>query len=113
MHAEAIIFDFVKPLVAIRRRLHELRQLRTDPLRQSGGTAARPARYRPRHAGNKKRLLRGRMRLFEMIDLGYVLRRMYELERDDLAMPASREAPSLITVTSCGMSACGGSCLMM
>ena len=33
MHAEAVEFDFVQPLVALPRRLHELRQLRLDPLR--------------------------------------------------------------------------------
>jgi hypothetical protein len=31
MHAEAVEFDFVQPLVAVRRRLHELRQLRPNP----------------------------------------------------------------------------------
>ena len=35
------------------------------------------------------------MRLFERVDLGYVLRRMRELERDALAMPESRKPPIL------------------
>jgi hypothetical protein len=54
MHAEAVIFDFVQPLVAVGRLFDELRQLRPYPLRQSGSTAARPARYRSRHAGSGK-----------------------------------------------------------
>ena len=36
MHAVAVELDFVKPLVAFRRRVDELGQLRRDPLRQSG-----------------------------------------------------------------------------
>ena len=36
MHAEAVVFDFVQPLVAVRRLLHELRQLRPDPLGKRG-----------------------------------------------------------------------------
>jgi hypothetical protein len=36
MHAVAVIFDFVQPLVAIRRGVDQLRELRRDPLRQSG-----------------------------------------------------------------------------
>src|SRR5271170_4277085 len=39
MHPEAVIFDFVQPLVAVRRLCHKLRQLRPYPLGQSG---ARP-----------------------------------------------------------------------
>ena len=34
MHAEAVVFDFMQPLVAVRRLFHELRQLRPDPFRQ-------------------------------------------------------------------------------
>ena len=41
MHAEAVIFDFMQPLVAVRRFFDELRQLRPYPVRQSGGIAAR------------------------------------------------------------------------
>jgi hypothetical protein len=35
MHAEAVVFDFMQPLVAVRRRLHELCQLRPYPVRQN------------------------------------------------------------------------------
>jgi hypothetical protein len=50
------------------------------------------------------------VRVFEVIDLADMHgRRMRELEADALAMPASRRAPPRITVTSCGMSACAGS----
>ena len=42
MHAVAVELDFVQPLVALRRRVDQLRQLRRDPLRQSGRGA--PAR---------------------------------------------------------------------
>jgi hypothetical protein len=44
VHTEAVIFDFMQPLVALRRRFDELGQLRADPLRQSGRIAARPPR---------------------------------------------------------------------
>jgi hypothetical protein len=60
MHAIAVEFDFVEPLIAVRRRVDQLGELRRDPFGQSGRDAA-PARYRPRHAGNKLR--RRRMRL--------------------------------------------------
>jgi hypothetical protein len=36
VHAEAVELDFVQPLVAFRRRVDELGQLRPNPLRQSG-----------------------------------------------------------------------------
>jgi hypothetical protein len=61
----------------------------------------------------KKRLLRGPMRLREMIDLGYVLRRMHEPERNALAMPASREAPALDHSNFVRHVGSGGSCLMI
>jgi len=32
MHAIAFVFDFVEPLVSLRRRVDELCQLRPDPL---------------------------------------------------------------------------------
>lgn len=51
-------------------------------------------RYRPRHAGSGKGLLRRRMRLLEMIDLADMLRRVAELETDALAMRASWKAPA-------------------
>jgi hypothetical protein len=36
MHAVAVVFDFVQPLIAFRRGVDQLGQLRRDPLRQSG-----------------------------------------------------------------------------
>ena len=42
MHAVAVVFDFVQPLIAFRRGVDQLGQLRRDPLRQSGRAA--PAR---------------------------------------------------------------------
>ena len=36
MHAVAVIFDFMQPLVAVRRGIDELRQLRLYPLGQRG-----------------------------------------------------------------------------
>jgi hypothetical protein len=49
------------------------------------------------------------MRLFEMIDLADMPGGMGELEPDAFAMPAGRKRRPLITVTSCGMSACTAS----
>jgi hypothetical protein len=92
MHAIAVEFDFVEPLIAVRRRVDQLGELRRDPFGQSDRDAA-PARYRPRHAGNKLR--RRRMRLVEMIDLADMPGRMGELEADALAMPAGRKATAL------------------
>ena len=36
MHAVAVVFDFMQPLVAVRRRVDQLGELRPDPLRQRG-----------------------------------------------------------------------------
>jgi hypothetical protein len=36
MHAEPVVFDFVQPLVAVRRGIDELRQLRPYPLGKRG-----------------------------------------------------------------------------
>jgi hypothetical protein len=36
MHAVAVELDFMQPLVAFRRGVDQLGQLRRDPLRQSG-----------------------------------------------------------------------------
>ena len=36
MQAIAVELDFVQPLAAFRRRVDQLRELRRDPLRQSG-----------------------------------------------------------------------------
>jgi hypothetical protein len=44
MHAIAVEFDFVEPLVAFGRGVDQLGELRLDPLRQSSRTGARPAR---------------------------------------------------------------------
>ena len=54
MHAVALVFDFVEPLVAVRRFLDKLRQLRPYPVRQGGGLAADPVFCRPRHSGSEK-----------------------------------------------------------
>jgi hypothetical protein len=48
MHAVAVIFDFMQPLIAVRRSLDQLRQLRCNPLRQRGRIGA-PPRGRARH----------------------------------------------------------------
>jgi hypothetical protein len=36
VHAEAVVFDFMQPLAAVRRFFHELRKLRAYPVRQGG-----------------------------------------------------------------------------
>ena len=41
MHAVAVEFDFVEPLIAFRPRIDELGELRRDPCRQSGRGAAK------------------------------------------------------------------------
>jgi hypothetical protein len=51
MHAVAVVFDFVQPLVADRRHVDQLRELRRNPLRERGGIIASLARYGTRHAG--------------------------------------------------------------
>jgi len=43
IHAVAVEFDFMQPLIAIRRRIDQLGELRPDPLRQSSRTGARAA----------------------------------------------------------------------
>src|SRR5262245_58257261 len=48
-----------------------------------------------------------------MLDLREVFRRIRELEADTFAVPTRRETRPLITVTSCGMSACTGSCAIV
>jgi hypothetical protein len=58
MHAVAVVFDFMQPLVALRRRVDQLGQLRRDPLRQ--GRCVVTASYRPRQAGSGNSLLRRR-----------------------------------------------------
>jgi hypothetical protein len=49
VHAVAVEFDLVQPLIVFRRRVDQPGELRRDPLRQ--GRRAWMARYRPRHAG--------------------------------------------------------------
>ena len=58
MHAVAVEFDFVEPLIAVRRRVDELSQLRPDPLGQSSRTSAWPARYWGGQAQSPKGLQR-------------------------------------------------------
>jgi hypothetical protein len=50
MHAVAVEFDFMQPGVAVRRRVDQLCELRRDPLRE-GGRSAAAGGYRTRHAG--------------------------------------------------------------
>jgi hypothetical protein len=63
MHAVAVVFDFVEPLVAVRRGVDQLRELRRNPVRQRGNVRALPARYVARHDGGMGRLPGWRMRL--------------------------------------------------
>jgi hypothetical protein len=63
MHAIAVELDFVQPLRTFRRLVDKLGELWLDPLRQSGRSGARLARYPPRHAGSGERLNCRRMRL--------------------------------------------------
>jgi hypothetical protein len=95
MHAVAVVFDFVEPLVAVRRRVDQLGQLRPDPFRQRGLIAAWPARYGARHGTGKERLSGSGMRLLELVDLADVPGGMSKLEADALAMPAGRKTPAL------------------
>src|ERR1700751_4353092 len=69
--------------------------LRPYPWRQGGCLDASPARYTARHGGRRDWLPDRRMRLLEMVDLADMLGRMGDLERDALAMPAGRAAPTL------------------
>ena len=101
MHAVAVIFDFVQPVVAFRRGVDQLGQLWPDPLRQRDRLAAPPARYAERHDGSKKRLPGRSMRLLEVIDFAGMLGRP--------ARPASWKARPLTPATSCGMPASCGS----
>ena len=58
MHAVAVEFDFVEPLVAFGRGVDQLGELRPDPLRQSSRPGARPARYWGGYAQSPQGLLR-------------------------------------------------------
>ena len=55
MHAEAVVFDFVQPLVAVRRFRYELRQLRPYPLREARSA---PLRFAPCREGADAGLVR-------------------------------------------------------
>ena len=50
MHAVAVEFDFVQPLIAVRRRVDELGKLRQYPLRQRTWVGGPPAFYRLCHS---------------------------------------------------------------
>jgi hypothetical protein len=63
MDAVAVELDFVQPFRPVRRLVDELGELWLDPLRQTGRSGARLARYRPRHAGSGEWLPCRRMRL--------------------------------------------------
>ena len=84
----------MEPLVAFRRSVDQLGELRPDPFRKRDGVCAALAGYAARHANGTERLSGRRMRLLEMVDLADMLGRMRELETDALAMPAGREAPA-------------------
>ena len=62
MHAEAVIFDFMQPLVAVRRRVDQLRELRRNPFRQYDGASL--ARYGARHGSGMGRVAGKGMRSF-------------------------------------------------
>jgi hypothetical protein len=65
VHAIAVELDFVEPAGPIRRCVDKLRELRLDPLRQSGRIGGPPMRYRSWHTGSGERLrCRRRMRLW-------------------------------------------------
>ena len=51
VHAIAVVFDFVEPLVAFGRRVDQVRQLRPNPFRQCSRVGAPAARYAVRHGG--------------------------------------------------------------
>jgi hypothetical protein len=63
MHAVAVVFDFVEPLVAFRRSVDQLGELRPDPFRKRDGVCAALAGYAARHANGTERLSGRRMRL--------------------------------------------------
>ena len=69
MHAVAVELDFMQPLIAFRRRVDQLRELRRDPFRQRGRLGAPPARYGARHDGGTGRLPGRRMCLLKMVDV--------------------------------------------
>ena len=59
VHAVAVVFDFVQPLVAVRRYFDQLGELRRNARRQTG----RAAGYRLGHAGSRNGLPQELMRL--------------------------------------------------
>ena len=80
MHAVAVEFDLVQPVIAFRRRVDQLGELARDPIRQ--GRRACGTRYRPRHAGGGNGSLRRRMHLLKVINLADMPGGMGELEPD-------------------------------
>jgi hypothetical protein len=100
MYPVAIIFDFVEPLVAVRRRLDQLRQLRRDEFRQTGRAGAREERYGTRHVGIG--LLHRGMRRFENDRSQTFLGGMGKLEAPAFAIPIAPRAPHNLMI--CGYS---------
>src|SRR5215472_16079390 len=94
-HTVAVIFDFVQPAVAVRRRVDQLRELRRDPWRERGRIGASPPRYGAGHGDEFERLSGRRLRLLELAGLADMPGGMRELEADALAVPAGRKAPAL------------------
>src|SRR5712692_2500271 len=109
MHAVAVELDLVQPFGAFRRRVDELRQLRPDPLRETGLLGSRLARYRPRHAGRVCGLLRGACASSRWSISPTCLAAWASLKLMPLQCRQVGKWWPLITVTSCGMSACAGS----
>jgi hypothetical protein len=102
MHAEAVIFDFVQPLVAVRRGVDELGVLRRDPFRHGGRIGPPPARYGARHDGGTGWLSGRRMHLLEL-----VLR--HDLARPILLRHGCLDIQNLSTIfeTGCNRAAFG------
>ena len=92
MHAIAFVFDFVEPLVAFRRRVDQLRQLRPNRLRQCGRVGAPAARYPARNGDCIGGFTGRRMRLLAITDLADMPRGIGELE--DVALSQHHTALS-------------------
>jgi len=111
MHAVAVVFDFVEPLIAIRRGVDQLRELRHDPRRRRRRVGA-PARYAGRHESRIRLSGRG-MLLLEMVDLAACFAAWASSKVIPLQCRQVGKRRPLITVTSCSMSACTGSCVTL
>ena len=109
VHPVAVVFDFVEPLVAIRRRVDQLRELRRDPLRERGRIGAPPPRYGERRGSGMRRLPGRRIRLLELVPSPTYLAACASSKRMPLQCRLVGKRRPLIAVTSCGMSACAGS----